>query len=81
MTKAFTDMTAPAVSVNEEDYFSAIVDVDPENVVDERVNEENNDYEKGLFVKGLLLDHPEELGLLKVCKPDNKARVVPLSTS
>lgn len=79
VTKSFTNLTAPAVSVNDEDHFAAIVDVDPENVVDEGTNEENNEFDKGLLVRGPLLERPEEVGSLQVCrkeaKPENKARI------
>ncbi len=53
VTKSFKGLIAPEVAANQEDHFSAIVDVDPENVVDEGdVAEENNEFDMGLSVKG-----------------------------
>ncbi len=64
VTKEFRDLTAPVITERAEEDFSAIVDVDPENVVNEGHAEDNNEQEHIFYVRQQV---PEAVGHLHVC--------------
>lgn len=70
MTKEFRDLTAPLITQSDLEHFSAIVDVDPENVVNEGHAEDNNEFEKSFYVKQ---EPPESVSNLHVCGQDVQA--------